>query len=297
MTLPRPWALLAATLILATVVFGVPADYAPPWHDALVAALLAASLVLAWFAGGRALVGADGPRRLQAAAALLLVAPFVLFALVPGVGPPRIQPPQDNERRFLLLAVDGVVLGVALYALKEALAAAGERLYAPLGAAAFGIAAPLYVVFGLIQELDYAAVMHGSSWAASVDGTRRELTPLDALSIASLFFAGTLAWIAIVAFAQALRRVGWLGRGAAVAIQAIGVLGVAFLFARGLDYPSPGAAFSHWYTIPGFVAGIPATPWIVLCVIGVLLLRRLDREQAQAALSPSRPGAARSATT
>ena len=297
MTLPRPWALLAATLILTTVVFGAPADYAPPLHDALVAGLLAANLVLAWFAGGRVLAGADGTRRLQAAAALLLVAPFALFALVPGAGPPRVQPPQDNALRFLLLAIAGVLLGVGLYALKEALVAAGERLYAPLGAAAFGIAAPLYVVFGLIQHVDYVAVLHGWSWAGSVDGTRRELTPLDALSIAVLFFAGALAWIAIVAFARALRRAGWLGGGAAAAFQAIGALGLAFLFARGLAYPSPGAAFSHWYTIPGFVAGIPATPWMLLGAIGVLLLRRLDREERLAALSPPAPGAARSATT
>ena len=297
MTLPRPWALLAATLILTTVVFGAPADYAPPLHDALVAGLLAASLVLAWFAGGRVLAGTDGPRRLQAAAALLLVAPFALFALVPGVGPPRIQPPQDNALRFLLLAIDGVVLGVGLYALKEALAAAGERLFAPLGAAAFGIAGPLYVVFGLIQHVDYVAMVHGWSWAASVDGTRRELTPLDALSMAALFIAGALAWIAVVAFARALRRAGWLGGAAAATLQVIGTLGLGFLLARGLAYPSLGAAFSHWYTIPGFVAGVPATAWMPLCAIGVLLLRRLDREAPQAALNPPAPGAARSATT
>ncbi len=295
MFLPRPWAILAATLVAITVLFGVSADYAPPLHDAIVAILLIAGVLSAWFAGARAIVGADEPRRLRAAAGALLVAPFVLFSLLLGVGPPHVQPPQQNDLRFVVLAIDAMLVAAGLFVLKEALADAGERFNATLGLAAAALACPLYVGFALIQHIDYAAVEIGWSWAASVDGTRRELTPLDALSMATLFFGGALTYIATAAFARALARVGWLGRAAATAFQIIAALALAFLIARGFAYPTLQAAFSHWTTIPGFVAGIPAVPWMPLAAIGVLLLRGCDREPALSARAVSAP--ARSAAT
>ena len=282
MKLPRPWAILAASLVANTVLFGLPADYPPPLHDAIAGLLLLASVASAGFAAARALAGEGGgdALRLRAVAAVLLVAPFALFSLLLGIGPPRVQPASDNDLRFLLLAIGAMLLGGGLMVLKEALAAAGERAYASVGFAAIALASPLYVAFALIQRIDYVAVELGYSWAGSVDGTTRELTPLDALSIAALYFGCALTYIATASFAQALSRVGWLGRGAATALQVVSALGLAFLIARGFAYPSPHAAFSHWYTIPGFIAGIPAVPWIPVCVTGVLLLRRGDRERA-----------------
>ena len=288
---------LAAILVLIAVVFGVPAAYASPLHDALAAVLLLAAIGCAWFAGARAIVAADEPGRLPAVAGTLLVAPFILFSLVPGVGPPRAQPASDNELRFLLLAIDAILVGIGLLALKEALADAGERLYATLGGAAAVIACPLYTLFALIQRIDHVAEDLGWSWAASVADGRHELAPLDALSIAALFIAGALTYVATIVLARSLARVGWVGARTALGLQAVAALGLAFLVARGFAYPSLHAAFSHWYTIPGFVAGIPAVPWMPLCAIGVLLLRRAGRAQAAAALSPSARPAARSATT
>ncbi len=297
MNLPRAWIALAAILILTTAVFGAPADYPPLLRGAITAALLLAGVAAAWFAGVRVVTDADPQRRLAAAAAALLVAPFVLFALVPGAGPPRVQPVCDNELRFLLLAIDAMLVGAGLLVLKELLADTRGRLMAALGGAAATIACPLYVLFSLIQRTDYVAEELGWSWAASVTGTLRELTPFDALSTTALFFGGTLTWLAIILFARALASAGWLESRAAVLLQAIGALGLAFLVARGLAYPGLQAAFSHWVTIPGFVAGIPAVPWMPPCVIGVLLLRRLSAGDAAARVSaPARP-AARSATT
>jgi hypothetical protein len=106
------------------------------------------------------------------------------------------------------------------------------------------------------------------------------------LSIAALFFAGALTYVATAAFARSLARAGWLGARTALVLQAVSALGLAFLVARGFAYPSLRAAFSHWYTIPGFVAGIPAVPWMPPCAIGVLLLRRCSREHAALAINP-----------
>jgi hypothetical protein len=292
----RAWIGLAAILVIITAVFSVPVDYAPPLNAALAAVLLVAAIACAWFGGARGIVFADEPARLPALAGTLLITPFVLFSLAPGLGPPHVQPASDNELRFLLLAIDAIVVVIGLLTLKEALVSAGEHLYAALGGASAVIACPLYVLFALIQRIDYVAEDLGWSWAASVANGRGELTPLDALSIAALYFAGALTYIATLAFARSLARVGWLGARTALVLQVVSALALAFLVARGFAYPSMHGALSHWYTVPGFVAGIPAVPWMPLCAIGVLLLRRTGRAQAPVAFSPPARPAAPSAT-
>jgi hypothetical protein len=59
------------------------------------------------------------------------------------------------------------------------------------------------------------------------------------------------------------------------------VNGVALLFLviRGLHYPDPRALSTPWYTSPGFVVGIPAVPFIMPVLFGVVLLRRAGEEQ------------------
>jgi len=290
-SLPRPWAILALCLIAILVLFAAPADYPPTVHALIVSVALLASLAALWFAGASSVIRsrADDTLRLRAAGAALLVAPFILFGLAPGVGPPREQPVQDNELRFLLLAIDPMCVCAGLLLLKEASAGAGDRLHGSIGMAAIGLATPLYVAFALVQRVDYVAADLGYTWAPSVTGHLRELTALDAFSMAALFLGSALTYIATAAFARSLARVGWLSRGAALGVQGVCGLGLAFLLARGFAYPNPHAAFSNWYTVPGFIAGIPAVPWIPLCVIGVLTLRRVDLERDAMAAVVSAP--------
>jgi len=290
-SLPRPWAILAVCLVATLVVFGAPADYPPTVHALIVSVALLASLAALWFAGASLVfhLRADDRLRLRAAGAALLVAPFILFGLLPGAGPPREQPVQDNELRFLLLAIDPMCVGAGLLLLKEASAGGGDRLCGSVGLAAIWLAAPLYMTFALVQRVDYVAVDLGYTWAASVSGRLRELTALDSLSMAALFLGSALTYIATAAFAGSLTRLGWLSRGAAGGVQIVCGLGLAFLLARGFAYPNPHAAFSNWYTVPGFIAGIPAVPWIPLCVIGVLMLRRIGLERDATAAVVSAP--------
>jgi len=265
---------LAALLVAIFVLFGRTADYEPATRTALVALMLLAAAAAAWFGGARALASADPARRLRAAAGVLLVAPFVLLALLVGIGPPHEQPPADNALRFAVLAVDALLAGSGLLVLRRALADAGENFWSTLGATAATWATPLYVVFALVQRCDYVAELHGWSWAGAVSGTLHELTALDALSMAVLFFAGLLTYVATAAFAVALGAAGWIGRRLAGVFVAISGVAFAFLVARGFAYPSLEGAFSHWYSIPGFIVGIPAVPWMMPCAMGVLLLRR-----------------------
>jgi hypothetical protein len=265
---------LAALLVAITVLFCRTADYGAPMRTVLATGLLSAALVAAWFGGACAIASADPVRRLQAAAGALLIAPFVLFALLVGIGPPHDQPPAENALRFLVLAVGALLSGSGLLVLRQVLAAAGETFWATLGATAAVWATPLYTAFALIQRTDVVAGMLGWSWGTAVTGNLHELTPLDAFSMSALFLAGLLTYLATAAFAAALGRAGWIGRRTTVGLVALSAIACALLVARGFAYPGLDAAFAHWYSIPGFVVGIPAVPWMMPCAIGVILLRR-----------------------
>jgi hypothetical protein len=41
-----------------------------------------------------------------------------------------------------------------------------------------------------------------------------------------------------------------------------------------------------WYTIPGFIFAIPAIPWIMPCLFGVVLLRRAGNGNVDAVAEP-----------
>ena len=43
---------------------------------------------------------------------------------------------------------------------------------------------------------------------------------------------------------------------------------------RGVAYPEISSDTAPWYTRPGVIAGIPAIPWIMACLLGVVVLRR-----------------------
>ena len=59
------------------------------------------------------------------------------------------------------------------------------------------------------------------------------------------------------------------------------VSGVALLFLliRGLHYPD--GRTTPWYTSPGFIVGIPAVPFIMPFLFGVVLLRPAGEEQSE----------------
>src|SRR5438045_9247572 len=101
-----------------------------------------------------------------------------------------------------------------------------------------------------------------------------------------LFLAGVLYDIAAAAFAVSLRRARWIGRGAARAFMIISLVALLLLVIRGLHFPDPHALSTPWYTNPCFIVGIPAVPFIIPFLFGVVLLRRAGEPDA-APVSPT----------
>jgi len=82
-------------------------------------------------------------------------------------------------------------------------------------------------------------------------------------------------------FAASLRRARWLGRSAAFAMIALSLVAAFLLALRGLSFPDPKVALTSWYTTAGWVAGIPAIPWMIPCVMGIVLLWRAGSRQIE----------------
>src|SRR5207248_9719349 len=91
-----------------------------------------------------------------------------------------------------------------------------------------------------------------------------------------LDLGAVLTYLATAAFAASLGRVQWLGRRGTRAFIIVSFVALLFLMIRGLKYPK--GRVTPWYTSPGFIVGIPAVPFIMPFLFGVVLLRRAGEE-------------------
>jgi len=263
---------LCAGLIAVFVVFGVRVSYGPGVYYAIVAVQCVVLCLAAWKLGAWAIRAEPEDRRRLAAAGGLLIAPWVLFSFLAGIGPPGLQTAAENSLRYLILLLNAIAVAGGLIVLREALSEAGERFYSTLGFAAIVLATPLYlmwatVMLGAFRALEHVGTGEPPPWIRWVSD------PSDIL----LFFGGVLTYLASAAFAMSLGRIRWIGRGAVRAFVAASVVALLCLVVRGMHFPDPTAGMP-WYAIPGFVFGIPAIPWIMPVMFGVALLRRAGSE-------------------
>ena len=282
MRLDRPdrrmsYVFLCATPFLAIIAAGVRPLRAQGLHHIIGAVLFTAISIAAWILGARALRSNAQVRRQLGLTGALLVAPFAIIALLwVGLGPPWEATAAENQMRYLALMVMSSAVAVGFVVLKDALSEAGERFYSTLGFAAIILAGPLYLIFNTFE--------FGVSVAMEHTGQRPPtMVSLSVVVDALLSLGAALAYLATAAFAASLRRTEWLGRKAALAYIIVNFVALFFLVLRGLTYPDPAAADAAWYTGPGFVLSIPAIPFIMPFLLGVVLLRRAGDEQSAAA--------------
>jgi len=212
-------------------------------------------------------------------AGTLFVTPFALVALLwVGLGGPWQANAAENQMRYLVLIVMAAAIASGFVVLREALSEAGERFYATLGFAAIMLSGPLYLIWNIFAFAAFFGKEHAGEMPAAIVSLRDMLDLL-------LFVAGFLTYLATVAFAASLGRVQWLGRRATRAFIIVSFVALLFLVIRGLKYPDPRALSTPWYTSPGFVVGIPAVPFIMPFLFGVVLLRRAGEEQSQEGLA------------
>ncbi|HEX6851893.1 MAG TPA: hypothetical protein VF139_10870 [Candidatus Polarisedimenticolaceae bacterium] len=235
----------------------------------LFATLAAAVWVLS---RGRQTAGESDPR--LRIGGLLLLVPIALMACEwVGIGTPWDATPEENRMRYAVLLAMAIAVAAGSYVVADALRDAGEKRFAPLALVLGLLSGSAYVVWTSFQLGDFALRIAGGERAP---GTAAINNVFDAL----LFAAGVLAYLATACLACALGRAGRLGPVAAHVYLGLNLLACVMLLARGVSYPTPASGLEAWYTRPGFIAGIPAMPWIMPYFLGVILVR--DRGGASA---------------
>lgn len=258
---------------LAIIVAAVRSLRVPHVHQVIGWVLFGAIVTSAWMLGLRRISGsAEGERRSALAGGLLIV-PFALIALLwVGLGPPWGSTPPENVMRYQVLLVSAIAVTCGFVVLKGALSETGERYYSTLGFAAAMLAGAAYLI-----------------WMSFVLGThvvevRDGQVPPTIVALNDVFdilldVACALTYLATAAFAASFGRTRWLGRGATRAFVAASLIALLCLVMRGMSFPNPAALSTAWYTQPGFVAGIPAIPFIMPFWLGLVLLRRAGDTQ------------------
>ena len=262
---------LCALPLFDVPVIGMRALRIPGVYQPVGVILFAAIVIAAWTLGARAIASRVGGRRRLAAAGILLILPWAINSLLwVGLGAPFQATRAENYMRFLVLLADSMIIAGAFVALKEELYDAGERFYSTLGFAASVPAGTAYLVCMSIIVASYVEVLGGKG------GSPPQL--FNSLFSVLEFVACVMTYIATASFAASFGEARWLGLGPARTYVVANLVLVSLIVARGLSYPDLSSGTAPWYVQPGFIAGIPAVPWIMPGWLGVLLLRRAGNE-------------------
>lgn len=237
-------------------------------HQTIGFVLCTAIIAAAWAVGARAVRSHDDGERRLALAGGTLLAPFAIISLWwIGLGLPAEATLEENRMRYLVLLACSIVITGGFVVLKDSLHDAGERFYSGLGFAANMLSGGAYLVWLSFQTGAYVVRLRSGSLPTAIAALSEIIDIL-------LFIACVMAYVTTAVFAVSLARVGWLGRGATGAYVVLSVVALVFLMIRGLSFPDPNAGSSPWHLQPGFIVGIPAVPWIMPFLLGVVLLRR-----------------------
>lgn len=274
------YAFLCLVPIVSTVAVAIRALRIPGVYQAVGWILFVTIVIAAWVLGLRGIGSAEEERRSAALAGGLLLVPFALTSLLwVGLATPWDATPPENVMRYLVLLAGVVAVAGGLMVLREALRQAGERLLSSLGATANLLAGAAYVVWLSFQVgVHVLRVQSGQ--------VPQPIVVLADIYDVLLFVACLLTYLATAAYAESLWRVGWLGRGGARAYVMVSGVALLFLVMRGVSFPDPTAGAAPWFTRPGFIAGIPAVPWIMPFLLGVVLLRRAGDARSESAELP-----------
>jgi hypothetical protein len=241
-------------------------------YQALGGVLFLSILIAAWLLGGRAIESGAYVEHRFALAGGLLIAPWAVIALLwVGLGTPWDATAAENEMRYLVLLFGSVAVTFGFVVVEKLLNDAGERFYSTLGFAASVLAGAAYLIWTSFQTGAYAEKLRDGQMSPAVVALGNVFDIL-------LFAACVLTYFATAAFAASFGQTKWLKRGAMRAYIITSFVALLFIGLRGLSFPDPAAGSTPWYMNLGFIAGIPAVPWIMPFLLGVVLLKRAGDE-------------------
>jgi hypothetical protein len=258
--------------VAAAIGFGIaPVSYKiylPVW--VLNACLM---ILSAYHLGVRKLWTRDPSGKQQAITALLLFAPWLLFSVFAGVGPPPstvqgwVNTAAEQQTRYTILMAGGMLLLLGAALLKTQLQATGENLYSILAFAALSMAMPLFMIN--MAFWGYYLTDAFRLFAANPTAKRPDLY----VAVKSLFYVISVAEVVLIYlgtlfFAVALKITGALSKPASRWYMGCSLIAI-LLELMPPYWPEP-------FGTAGYLVAIPAIPFIMPYLIGINLLRKND---------------------
>ena len=204
--------------------------------------------------------------QIQILSGALLIGPWILIGLLwVGLGAPFQANAIENQDRYVLLMVNALLVGGGFIVLRDALRELDECFFSSALLAAAIPASGLYL-------LCIAITLAQATMAAQ--GDRTSIPPtLSHLYDALEFFACLMTYVSTALAACAMGKAGVLGRVAARVFVAVCLCIIVLLALRGIEFPEISGQTAPWYSQPGIVVRIPAIPWVMPGILGVVLLR------------------------
>lgn len=261
------FAFLCAAPFVASLLAGSRALRIAGVHETIGVLMCAAIIAAGCLLAGSAALTKHTARQPLALAGVLLVLPFALVSLFwVGLSGPWAASPSENVMRYVVLTVMSVAVTCGFVVLHRVLSDMSERLYSTIGFATNLLAGIGYLVW-LSFAVGFSVLRVRDGHAApTLVSVAEALDPL-------LFFSCILTYATTALFAMSLGRSGLLTFVTASSYVTLNIVALLFLAMRGLSYPDPNGP-TPWYMRPGFVVGIPAIPWLMPSLLGVLMLRR-----------------------
>jgi len=241
----------------------------PYWFFGIL--YFATMIAAAWNLCGSAVrSGAEREQRMWLTGGLLILFTTVVALFWVGLGPPFQATPVENRMRYMVLVLGSVAVTAGFLMLETVIHQSGERLLSKLATTFAILAGAAYLVWNCHALGLFVIRTRTGQFPAGLDGMNEILDSL-------LFAACVLSYLAMLIFAFSMGRAGLLSGGGKIGFAVANVILIALLLMRGLSFPDPRAISTPWYLNLGFIAGIPAVPWIMPYLIGVGLLRRAGR--------------------
>ncbi|GAB3740315.1 hypothetical protein [Spirosoma lituiforme] len=271
MTNPQALSRFYLTLVpflAAAVALGIghskPQLYLPIW---LVHALLMAFAV--WSLGKNCFTNPDPEQRQLGTIALLVIIPWIGFTVFAGMGPPPtsilewVETATEQQIRYALLIVGGILITAGLALLANKLRQSGERQYWLLGLLALGIALPLFMA-NMAYWGSFLVESFTNFSAASVAKRPDWYLSMRALFIWISAVEVALLYSATASFGAALQSAGWFKIGACRVYIFLSLVGALL---------SVLPTFSlEPLVIATYLVSIPAFPFIMPYLMALNLL-------------------------
>jgi hypothetical protein len=261
-------------LIVVAIGFGVGhvsyKIYLPVW---IVNACL--MITAAWNLGAHRLSNGNSQTKQQVITALLLFAPWLLFSIFAGMGPPPatlqgwVETAAEQQVRYTILIAGGILFALGSALLKVKLQAAGENIYSAMASAAINLALPLFIInmafWGYyLTDAFRVFILQGAAKRPDWYGPVKSLFYVISIAEVLLLYLGT------VLFAVSLKVTGLFNLVACRYYITFGLVGVV-LVVLPPSWPEP-------FGTAGYFVAIPAIPFVMPYLIGVHLLKHIKTD-------------------